>query len=206
MLSVLLLLMAATAAAAPEDLSVVGVVVGTRSERSAALLRSRGQTRVVAVGDTAFGGRIAAIAQEAVTIDFGGTAVDVRVRGAKAEKAAAPAAAARPNEPGSVAMTREEVQRRISTEAPRILAETAIMPATTDGKVTGMTLTRLPAGASILSDAGLQAGDVLTNINGTAIDGLPTLMSLWTRLQGEKAIQATVIRNGQPVILNVTLR
>jgi type II secretion system protein C len=203
-------LVMATTAAAPDlaaDLSVVGVVVGAPAERRAALLRSHGQTRVVGVGDSAFGGKVAAIGQEAVTLDFDGSSVEVRVRGAKgpAATAVAPAPAKR-GDPAALSMSRDEVQRRIASEAPRILAETAIMPATTDGHVTGMTISRLPAGASILSDAGLLPGDVLTQINGTPVDGLPALMGLWTRLQGETSIQAVVLRNGQPVSLNVNLR
>jgi type II secretion system protein C len=195
----------AAAAVTPDDLSVLGVVVSTHADHSSALLRGRGQTRVVGVGDAAFGGKVAAIGPEAVTLDFDGTSVDVRVRGTKSAAAAPAPAPAKKADGGPLEFSREEVQRRIASEAPRILAETAIMPATNDGKVTGMTLTRLPAGSSLLSDAGLQAGDVLTNINGTAVDGLPSLMSLWTKLQGEQSLQATVIRNGQPVTLNVKL-
>jgi type II secretion system protein C len=197
-------LLAATIAT-PDDLSVVGVVVAKHADHSSALLRARGQTRVVGVGDAAFGGKVSAIGPEAVTLDFDGTPVDVRVRGTKSAAPAAAPAPVKKADGGPLEFSRDEVQRRIGSEAPRILAETAIMPATTDGKVTGMTLTRMPAGASILSDAGLQTGDVLTQINGTPIDGLPTLMNLWTKLQGQNTLQATVIRNGQPVSLNVNL-
>ena len=37
-------------------------------------------------------------------------------------------------------------------------------------------------------------------------DSLPTLISLWPRLQNEKQIQAVVMRNGQPVTLSITLK
>ena len=43
-------------------------------------------------------------------------------------------------------------------------------------------------------------------LNDTAIDGLPTLISLWPRLQGARQLQAVVLRNGQPVSLNINLR
>lgn len=224
----MLVLLAATAAAGPGgDVSVVGVVVAAQPQGSAAVLRSRDQTRVVGVGESAFGGRVAAIDYDTVAMDFAGTRVDVRVRAPRPpSSAASPVTASAPNAGTAAAstngtpstgsdsasrsttrtMSRDEVQRRVANEASRILAETAVAPAMADGRVAGLTLTRLPSGSTLLSDAGLQTGDVLTQINGTAIDGIPTLMGLWTRLQGEKSIQAVVLRNGQPVTLSVNLR
>jgi len=67
-------------------------------------------------------------------------------------------------------------------------------------------VTKLPAGGSLLADVGLQPGDVITEINGVAVDSLPTLISLWPRLQNESQIRATVLRNGQPVTISVSLK
>ena len=102
-------------------------------------------------------------------------------------------------------MERREVERRLGEEVPRILAETTVAPVTEDGRVTGLALTRVPEG-TLLTEAGLQAGDVLTRINDTVVDGLPTLMALWPRLQGATQLQAVVLRNGQPVSLTINLR
>jgi S1-C subfamily serine protease len=52
---------------------------------------------------------------------------------------------------------------------------------------------------------GLRAGDVITEINGTRIDGLATLMGLYSRMQGEKLLSATILRDGQPIALKLTL-
>ena len=79
------------------------------------------------------------------------------------------------------------------------------MPVMDEGRVAGLALTRVPE-CGLLTDAGLQAGDVLTEVNGTAIDGLATLMALYPRLQGAPELSAVVLRNGQPVRLTVTLR
>jgi len=102
-------------------------------------------------------------------------------------------------------MERVEVQRRLGDEIPRILAETAVMPVLEDGRVVGVQLARLPEG-SLLTDAGLRAGDVITHINGTEIDGMATLVGLWPRLQTASELRAVVVRNGQPVSLLVSLR
>ena len=97
------------------------------------------------------------------------------------------------------------MERRLGEEVPRILAETTLMPVTDAGRVAGFTLTRMPEG-SLLTDAGLRAGDVLTHVNDVPIDSLATLIALWPRLQSESTLRAVVLRNGQPVSLTVTLR
>jgi general secretion pathway protein C len=145
-----------------------------------------------------------------VTLDFGGQRVDVRLAGVAASVPAAPApavadgAAEDPETPART-MERREMERRLGQEVPRILAETTLVPVTESGQVAGFTLTRLPEG-TLLSDAGLRPGDVLTSINDTPIDSLGTLIGLWPRLQSESDIRAVVVRNGRPVALTVHLR
>jgi type II secretion system protein C len=204
-------------AVAPEDLAVAGVVVGRTPARSSAILTSGGRTRTVGVGESVFGGRLVSVSTEAVALDFGGARVELRV------PTAPPAAAlprpsavppppslppgAPPQDPETPAreMNRAEVQRRLGEEIPRILAETAVAPVMEEGRVVGVQVTRLPEG-SLLTDAGLRTGDVLTRINDTEIDGMGTLIGLWPRLQTATELRAVVVRNGQPFSLLVSLR
>jgi type II secretion system protein C len=216
-LLLLVLVLADAPAAAPTDLAVAGVVVGTTPDRSSAILTSGGRTRVVAVGETVFGGRLVSVGAETVTLEFGGERVELRLPAAAAAPPPAPAAPATgrpvlppgapPEDPETPAreMSRVEVQRRLGEEIPRILAETAVAPVMEEGRVVGVQVTRLPEG-SLLTDAGLRAGDVLTRINGTNIDGMATLIGLWPRLQSATELRATVLRNGQPFSLLVSLR
>jgi len=153
---------------------------------------------------------VSAIAPGRVSLDFGGERVDVRLAGVAAAPPAAPApaVAAGPHEDPTTparAMERREMERRLGQEVPRILAETTLVPVTESGQVAGFTFTRIPEG-TLLTDAGLRAGDVITSINDVPIDSLTTLISLWPRLQSESDIRAVVLRNGQPVALNVHLR
>jgi len=216
----LALVLAAAVQAAPADLSVTGVVVRKTPERSTAILSSGGKTRVVAIGDSAFGGRVLSVTPEAVALDFGGQRVVLRLPSALQAAAARPAAPARaaagapaappgapPEDPAtpSKTMERAEVQRRLGDEIPRILAETAVAPVMEDGRVVGVQLARLAEG-SLLTDAGLRAGDVITQINGTEIDGMATLIGLWPRLQGASELRAVVNRNGHPISLVIALR
>jgi general secretion pathway protein C len=207
MLIALALLAAVTA---PPDLAAVGVVLADAPEHSVAILRAGGQARVVAVGDEAFGGRVVSVAADSVALEFDGVRVSVRVSaaaGASPSPPAPPAASSPPPEEEEAprVMARAEVQRRLGTEIPRILAETAVRPVTEDGRVVGLKITRVPAD-SLLTDVGLRVGDVLTSINGTQIDGMATLMSLWPRLQGASDLRADVLRNGHPFSIALSLR
>jgi type II secretory pathway component PulC len=102
-------------------------------------------------------------------------------------------------------MEKRDVEKRLGGEIPRILAETTVVPVMEDGHVAGLALTRIPDG-TLLSEAGLRAGDVLTEVNDTRIDGMATLIGLWPRLQNASELRAVVLRNGQPVSLSLTLR
>lgn len=196
------------AASAPSDVTAAGVVLTGTPERSVAILRGQGQSRVVRVGETAFGGKVVAIAADVVTLDYDGQRLEVRVRGGGRLASGTPSRPANedPRSP-SRTMMRAEVQRRIGDEQARILSETAIAPVSgQNGQIQGFAITKLPAGGSLLADVGLQPGDVITEINGIAVDSLPTLISLWPRLQNESQIRATVLRDGQPVTISVALR
>jgi type II secretion system protein C len=201
----------AALAALPPDAVVAGVVVARRPEHSVAVLRAEGKSRVVGVGDIAFGGRVERIAATGVVLSFGETRVEVRMALATTPPPAdtparAPARADTPEaEPAARSLPRAEVQRRLADELPRILAETALMPVTDGGQIVGMAITRMPE-TSLLSEVGLKAGDVLTRLNDTPIDGLASLMALYPRLQSERELRAVVLRNGQPVNLALTLR
>lgn len=203
------LLWLAAAAAGPPDLTLVGVV-SRREGAGVALLRSSGRTRVVSVGEIAFGGRLTAVSPSGATLDFAGESVELRLPGEARPVPPVPAPRAPaepPEDPATPArdMSRRELERRIAAETPRILAETVLVPATEDGRIVGFTMTRVPDG-SLLSDAGLRSGDVLVSVNGNPLDGLPTLIGLWPRLQNETRLQAVVLRGGRPVSVIVNLR
>jgi general secretion pathway protein C len=200
----------------PADLVAIGVVVSPHAEHSVVLLHSGGRTRALSAGESAFGGRVMTIAANRVTVDFGGRLVELRINGGTAQAppppravaaAPAPAVEVTTDEPAVSARTmeRRDVDRRLGEEVPRILAETTLLPVTEGGQVAGFTLTRVPEG-TLLTDAGLRAGDVITSVNDVPIDSLATLLSLWPRLQNESVVRAIVLRQGRPVSLSVTLR
>jgi general secretion pathway protein C len=207
----------ATNAAATADVDAVGVVRSTVPGRSVAILSSGGKTRVVAVGESAFGARLVAIGADTVTLEIDGRRVEKGLTaGPPPGPSGAPRPRAAPSLPAAASgvedpttphreMDRQQVQARLGAEMNRILSETAIVPVMNDGRVSGVQITRIAEG-SLLTDAGLRAGDVITRINDTDIDGMATLIGLWPRLQNATELRATVLRNGQPVSLVVALR
>ncbi|HJS57946.1 MAG TPA: type II secretion system protein N [Vicinamibacteria bacterium] len=204
----------AMAVGAVAELTAVGVITSAHPGGGAAILRSGARVRVVAIGEQAFGARLTQVAPDRVVLDVGGQSVELRLTGAPSPPpepaipaSPEPAMQATPVEPAAVeqALSREHVQRRLASEIPRILGETALQPATEDGRIVGLRLVRVASG-TLLTELGLQAGDVLTEVNGTPTDSLPALVGLWTRLQNETALRATVLRGGRPLQLSVTLR
>lgn len=204
------------AAAGMLEITAVGVVTGPRPEAGVAILRSGGRTRVARVGELAFGARLVVVGADRVTLEADGRTTELRLPGASlpppppaAAEAppAAPALVASPGEPVALdrTLTREDVERRLAAEIPRILGETALRPISEDGRVIGLQLVRVAQG-TLLTELGLRPGDVLRQINGTPTDSLPALMGLWTRLQGESELRATVVRDGRPLELSVSLR
>jgi type II secretory pathway component PulC len=209
----MLALLLALAASAPPDLTAVGVVVSRRAEACVAILRAGERSRVVTVGDTAFGGRVAAITPSTVVLDFEDGRRELRLSAAAASTTSsgaprpAPRAVERPEDEAGPSRTLERrvVERRLSAEIPRILAETTLLPVTSGAQTVGFALTRMPEG-TLLSEAGLQPGDVLTHVNDVPIDSLPTLIRLWPQLQTASTLRAQILRNNQPLSLTVTLR
>jgi general secretion pathway protein C len=212
---VLPLLLLAALGAPPSDLAATGVVVHPSGGRSTVVLTSGGRTRVASLGEVAFGGKVVAVTSTSVQILFEGGPVTLRLSaGAGAASYRTPVAAEAAPPPGGAAedpatphrmMSRAEVERRLGSEIPRILADTALSPVMEDGRAVGLRVVRMADG-TLLSDAGLRQGDVITEINGTPIDGMATLIGLWPRLQSATDLRAVVQRGGQPVSLEVVLR
>lgn len=194
----------ALGAVPPSDLTAVGIVVGPRP---AAILRSGAHSRVVSLGDAAFGGRVVGITPAGVTLEFGGARTEISIAKGlpPTPLRPPPAAPAEASATSGQSMERKEVERRLGQEMSRILSETAVVSLAESGRGPGVSLTRVAEG-TLLTDVGLRVGDVLLSVNGVAIDSLATLISLWPRFQNENQVTAVVLRGGQPTSLTVTLR
>jgi general secretion pathway protein C len=106
--------------------------------------------------------------------------------------------------PARRVLDRAQLDRRLAAEMNRLI-QAALRPVRQDGRVIGMRVSQIPEG-TILQDVGLRSGDVLTDVNGMKVDGLPALLDLWKALPGASEIDATVLRDGVIVGLGVSLR
>lgn len=213
------MLPALTLLAQIEDATLLGVVWSRKPELSSAVVRVSGRTRVVGIGDQLWGAKVVEILPAGIALAGEAGRWELRLRGEAAASPVAnplaPPSGARSGEdaaappaletPDVKTLRRSDVDARLRSEIPRILAETALFPVTEDGRVVGFTLTRIPEG-TLLSEVGLLPGDVLTHVNDVAVDGLPTLISLWPRLQDAPQLRAEVLRAGRPVSLTLNIK
>src|SRR5687768_13349181 len=133
--NMLALALLAALSAVPADLAAVGIILSPRPESSVAILRAGGRSRVVAAGDAAFGGRVTRITATTVLVEFADGPRELRLSATAASGPAPRAAAAdlpdsATSEEGAHdrTMERQEVERRLGAEIPRILAETTLLP------------------------------------------------------------------------------
>lgn len=84
-------------------------------------------------------------------------------------------------------------------------AQARIEPAYTEGKLDGWRVAAYRP-QSLFDKVGLQAGDVLQQVNGVPIRDLNTLGTLFQQLKDERNMSVNLLRNGQPVTLSYEIR
>jgi len=207
-MSIALLSLLALGSTAPGSVRVSGIVASPEPGYSAAIFESDQRRRVAGVGEVVFGGRVTSIEPDRVTVDFGSGEVELRLEGSVVAGPRAPDAARVAGQengaPAAAHMERAEVDRRLKVEMSRILSETQLRAIRESGAVRGLAVVRLPTG-TLLTEVGLEPGDVITEINGVVLDSMATLIGLWPRLQGATELRATVLRDGRELPLTVTL-
>jgi general secretion pathway protein C len=88
---------------------------------------------------------------------------------------------------------------------PRATRGIRVLPSIKDGKANGFRITRLSS-SSPVSKIGVQRGDVLTSVNGTALTGPDKVLAMMTQLNTLNRVVVTVERRGKPVELTYLLR
>jgi general secretion pathway protein C len=80
-----------------------------------------------------------------------------------------------------------------------------VVPVLDGGKLTGV---RLSAGgdAALMAQIGLRTGDVITSVNGMAVDSFARGQEIMTGLASATSVRVTVLRDGKPTEVNVGLK
>jgi type II secretory pathway component PulC len=125
----------------------------------------------------------------------------VTLRAVTSPLAAEPAHDAAPSpEPIQVDLPRESVQAAIAN-LPDLLNSAFAVPRYRDAEggqrvIDGFLVTQVkPSGTA--ERLGLRSGDVILDVNGQVLDGMPTVMRLFGQLQAAPKVTVTVLRDGR---------
>jgi general secretion pathway protein C len=100
-------------------------------------------------------------------------------------------------------VSRADVKKALEHQQ-QLLSELKATPYSRNGVPAGFTLSDIEPG-SVFDDLGLQEGDRLTAVNGTALRSVGQAYALMSALQSQNSINVTVIRDGVPVQLHYKL-
>ncbi|MCU0251877.1 MAG: PDZ domain-containing protein [Vicinamibacterales bacterium] len=180
--------------------------------RSACLIRcvaQPGRQGIFSVGDRACDvAEIREVRQDAVVIEnLEAKTLELLAFPRVTPRAAAPPRApapvpdsAPPPEPLQVAVPTEAVQAAIAN-LPELLSSAFAVPRYRDVEggqrvIDGFEVTQVkPSGAA--ERLGLRNGDVILDVNGQILDGMPTVMRLFGQLQATPQVTITVLRDGR---------
>jgi general secretion pathway protein C len=182
-------------------LLLAGVIADRDEKLGFAMLgTSSADIKFYKVGDQLPGGaRLHAVFVDRVLIDRGGTIEAVLIPVRTSGSANAPVLATAPVASG------ERVQQAIRNN-PGIIGQVILNTAVLlpDGRLRGMRVNPGP-NAQAFNRLGLRAGDLVTAINGTALDDQARGNEIFNTLSGAAEARVTVVRNGSQLDLTLNL-
>lgn len=188
---------------------------------------SDGNERTFRVGEEVVPGvRLAAVHPDRVVLSRGGSEETLRLprdrnlaptdivrpapatsRSPRAGSAVAARAASTPSAAQTVKLPAEAQQTlaRLRQNPDELMKRVQIAPVLDGGRLTGV---RVAAGAdaALLGQFGLRPGDVVTAVNGQAVDSFVRGQQILAGLANASSARVTVLRDGKPVELSVGLQ
>ncbi len=163
-----------------EGLSFAAVECGTRSV-------------TLQVGDVREGVEVVAIEQQLLIVARLGRLERIGSRPGVGGAALSPARS----------VSRAIVERMLANPQ-ELMQQAQLLPAMVGGRLSGFRARWVKEG-SLAAGLGLQAGDVITRVNGTTLDSLERVFGLMPLLGTTRRFEIEVLRNGQSVIEAVEL-
>lgn len=93
---------------------------------------------------------------------------------------------------------------RLRHNPAELMQRVQVVPVLDNGKLTGVRLAG--ADAALISQIGLQPGDVVTSVNGMAVDSFARGQEIISSLENSSSVRVTVLRNGTPTEVTVGLK
>jgi len=205
---------------------VVGVIISEVSTSSVAVLENinNGETAMLRIGESLLGMRLTRISKYHVFFErenktyqlyIGGRELLQFAKNPKKEKEAIQAPQKiKPSQPKQLKQVelikpkefrRTELEKRIKEEMPILMSSARIIPNMVAGKMAGFKISKLPED-SILSELGVRKNDIIKEINGTQINDLESLMSLYQNIWSENLFNIVLERNGKIVRMQFVLK
>lgn len=97
-----------------------------------------------------------------------------------------------------------KVQQQIAANPMDFARQVNALPVFENGRMSGVRLT--VNDATLAAKLGLQPNDIVTSVNGIALDAPERLPQLLESLKSAAAINATVVRDGKPTTLSVNVK
>ncbi len=197
------------------NLILRGIMVNRENNQRLALIAIPGNVeKVYAVGDDVEGARIARIEPGRVVLNHNGRD--------EALYLSIPKLSADQNKTGSVSRPSTEkngirkindTQRVMSQQTlrqqlnnlPALLRQAKAIPHTENGENVGFKVVEIASG-SIFEDLGIQKEDIIQSVNGRSVKSAEDALNAYRRLRTSKSFQLSVLRNGRPVSLNLSVQ
>jgi general secretion pathway protein C len=112
----------------------------------------------------------------------------------------APAAATAPG----IDISRAEVNASVQS-AEQLLGESKIFPEIRNGRIVGFRVSQI-ADNSIIKKMGIQANDIIKNVNGQGLDSLERSAEIWQKMKTASEIHMLVERNGADQTMSYYMR
>lgn len=199
----------ATADSAPAlntslNLRLEGVILAGSPDDSLAVIASgeqRGSYRSGEALPAGAGIRVESIARDHVVIDNRGQREVLWLYGGGNAAPAAAGTAAAGNPPPVLP---PGVDERVLKTAARLAEIISVSPEQSNGNLVGY---RLAPGARLKDfvNLGFQEGDIVTAVNGIALNDVANLPKLYGLMDGASEVSFSLLRNGSPLALQVTL-
>lgn len=195
------------------NLQLEGVMLSSQSEQSVAVIVSQAQQRSYRQGDSlpgASGLSLQAVAKDHVLINNRGRVETLWLDKNKQARVAAAATSDAQSSSGSLADKSINSLNAMRSSNPAVAAATLaeimeVSPAQANGQLIGY---RINPGVKLKEfvQLGFRAGDVITQINGLALNDMSKLPQLYSLMNEATAVSFSLLRDGQPLSLNINLQ
>ena len=106
---------------------------------------------------------------------------------------------------GSITMSEDYRNDLINNKLSSILMQAVAEPVIRDGEIVGFMLDELDKD-SIYQKAGIRNEDVITEINGSALNDVTSTIKQLHKLKGATEINFTIMRNGSLIPMNINVQ